>query len=203
MACAVWNTSRRQEYALHHQWEYSLLRKPTKKHHLPYNTIASGHIDGVFSIQGASGSHHRCSPEASQVLIVSWQVAWLGSKTYPEYATIHCKVAWALKAGTERMSGLGEFWNLELAQKSLLPLMGCGGCRSEMATRKVSLGFELSQGIRKGGECIILIHGKIENTFTRRTGMLVVAFQGCRCWFGMEWEVHIRVSQWHIQGPSS
>jgi hypothetical protein len=45
-----------------------------------------------------------------------------------------------------------------------------------MATRKVGLGFELSQGIRKGGECIILIHGKIENAFTWRMDMLVVAF---------------------------
>jgi hypothetical protein len=31
-----------------------------------------------------------------------------------------CKAAWALKAGIGRTSGLGEFWNLELAQKSLL-----------------------------------------------------------------------------------
>jgi hypothetical protein len=34
------------------------------------------------------------------------------------------KAAWALKAGIGRTSGLGEFWNLELAQKSFLRPIG-------------------------------------------------------------------------------
>lgn len=37
-----------------------------------------------------------------------------------EDAATQRKAAWPLKAGTGRTSGLGEFWNLELAQKSLL-----------------------------------------------------------------------------------
>ena len=36
-------------------------------------------------------------------------------KTYLEEATTQSKAACALKAGTGSASGLGEFWNLELA----------------------------------------------------------------------------------------
>ena len=56
------------------------------------------------------------------------------------------KATWALKAGIGKTSGLGEFWNLELAQKSLLLPIGVVA-----ATRRgVGLGFELGRGIRKG-----------------------------------------------------
>jgi len=41
-----------------------------------------------------------------------------------EEAAAQCQAACALKAGIGRTSGLGEFWNLELAQKSLLLPMG-------------------------------------------------------------------------------
>jgi len=41
-----------------------------------------------------------------------------------EEAAAQCHAACALKAGIGRTSGLGEFWNLELAQKSLLLPIG-------------------------------------------------------------------------------
>jgi hypothetical protein len=56
-----------------------------------------------------------------------------------------------LKAGTGRTSGLGEFWNLELAQKSLLPPIGVVAAEA-MRRRAGKSDFALSSAEALKGE---------------------------------------------------
>jgi hypothetical protein len=64
-------------------------------------------------------------------------------KLTPNEAGAYYKAAWALKAGMGRTSGLGEFWNLELAQKSLLVPIGVEAAEA-MRRRGGKLSLDLS-----------------------------------------------------------